>query len=174
MEHRNQQDCCQWRTKLKSSNIKEKAYKAILRPKLEYCSSIWDPRKGIESNGSYRLEMVQRRAARWVLSRYGPLASITDMLTDLGWTTLKHWRVVARLVLLFKIVNGLVAVDPRDNLKKPTRSSRHAKEHSFLSMSCNTESHRISFYPRTVNQWICGLPQSIFVKSQNDVKSLNH
>ena len=144
-------------------------YKAILRPKLEYWSSIWDPRKGIENNGSYRLEMVQKRAARWVLSRYDPLASVTDMLTDLGWITLEHRRVVARLVLLFKIVNGLVAMDPRDNLKKPTRSSRHTKEHSFLPVSCNTESYRMSFYPRTVNQWNC-LPQPIFIKSQNDVK----
>ena len=59
--------------RVKSSSIKEKANKAILRPKLEYCSSIWDPRKDIENNGSYRLEKVQRRAARWVLSRYDPL-----------------------------------------------------------------------------------------------------
>ena len=98
--------------RVKSSSIKEKAYKAILRPKLKYCSSIWDPRRGIENNGSYRLEMEQRRATPWVLSTYDPLASVTDILTDLGWTTLKHRRVVARLVLLFKIVNGLVAVDP--------------------------------------------------------------
>ena len=87
-----------------------------------------------------------------LLSRYDPLASVTDMSTDLGWTTLDHRTVVARLVVIFEIVNGLVAVDQRGNLKKLTRSLRNRKKHSFLPVSCNTESHRVSFYPRIVNQ----------------------
>ena len=55
--------------RVRSKAHKEKAYMALLRPKIEYCSTVWDPRDGIENNGRYKLEMVQRRAARWVLSR---------------------------------------------------------------------------------------------------------
>ena len=59
--------------------------------------------------------MVQRRAARWVLSRYHPQDSVTNMIDALGWDTLAQRRAVARVLLLYKIVNGLVATEPMDN-----------------------------------------------------------
>ena len=100
---------------------------ALLRPKLEYCSTVWDPRDGIENNGRYSLEKVQGRAARWVLSRYHPQNSVTNMIEALGWDTLEH-----SVLLLYRIVNGLVAVDPGDYLCKPARkSTRHVKTHTL-------------------------------------------
>ena len=40
------------------------AFLGFVRPQLEYGSTIWDPRPGVENNGAYRVKMVQRRAAR--------------------------------------------------------------------------------------------------------------
>jgi len=41
----------------------------FVRPQLEYGSTIWDPRPGVENKGAYKVEMVQQRAARWTLKR---------------------------------------------------------------------------------------------------------
>ena len=50
-----------------SRDIKTKVYKALVRPRLEYCSTVCDPHSKCATQ---RLEMVQRRAARYVLRRY--------------------------------------------------------------------------------------------------------
>ena len=64
--------------RISSSTLKDRAYKPLVRPKLEYCSTVWDP-KSVNSikegdKTTHRLadqlEMVQRRAARWVTGRY--------------------------------------------------------------------------------------------------------
>ena len=147
--------------RVKSCALKQQAYFSLVRPQLEYCSSIWDPRQGIENNGSYRLEMVQRRAARWTLCRYHPTASVSDMLQELGWRSLLQRRCDARLVLLYKIKNGLVACN-RDQLKDPIRRSRHTHDHTIRPITCKTKSHQLSFFPRTILQWN-NIPPDLFV-----------
>ena len=42
-----------------SSTFKAKAYKGLVRPLVEYCSSFWDPCPGIKNNGSYKIERIQ-------------------------------------------------------------------------------------------------------------------
>ena len=44
-------------------SVKSTAYKALIRPQLEYCSSVWDPYHQMDKA---TLERVQRRAARFV------------------------------------------------------------------------------------------------------------
>ena len=38
--------------KISNSSIKERAYKAFVRPTLEYASSVWDPKEYQQSGGS--------------------------------------------------------------------------------------------------------------------------
>ena len=87
--------------KAKSLELREIAYKAIVGPQLEYAAPVWDP--DIQED-IQRIEMVQRRAARWVLSDYSPYSSVSDMLGRLGWRTLEQRRADSRLVLFYKMV----------------------------------------------------------------------
>ena len=74
-----------------SCMVKDSAYKYLVRPKLEFCSTVWGP-KGVSSTKEGdktahrlvdQLEMVQRRAARWVTGIYHNTSSVTDMLHSL-------------------------------------------------------------------------------------------
>ena len=69
-----------------SPSVKATAYLTIVRPVLEYAASVWDP---YQQNDILSLEKVQRRAARWALSGYNRLSSVTDMLEILDWPSLE-------------------------------------------------------------------------------------
>ena len=82
--------------RVSSKTIKAAAYKAIVRPHLEFCSSVWDPPT---TNLIKPIEMVQR-SARWVCSssRIGPnTTGPTQMIQDLEWPLLSTRRQNARL-----------------------------------------------------------------------------
>ena len=68
-----------------------------------------------------QLEMVQRRAARWVTGRYHNISSVSDMLRSLDWQSLEQRRVDSRLSTLYKIRNHLVAIDEEPYLSLVTR-----------------------------------------------------
>ena len=118
----------------------------------------------MDNSGSYNLEMVQRRAARWALGRYQQPASVKEMLNELNWRTLEQRRVDVRLTMLYSITNNLFEVNPGDNLRSPTRRSGHVHDHSFIPISTSTTSHRLSCYPRTIVQWN-SLPPDVFTLS---------
>ena len=85
-----------WRhIKIHSESLKYSAYK--VRPQLEYCSTVWCP--FTDSNIS-KLEVVQRRAARWVKHGYGQTSSVTEMMQSLHWRSLDQRRIDNQLSLL--------------------------------------------------------------------------
>ena len=87
-------------------------YKAAIRPILEYASVVFDNCSKVDSE---RLEYVQRRAAN-VCTGAMKLTESVKVLSDLGWERLSSRRLRAKLILFYKIKNGLTAVDYLSNL----------------------------------------------------------
>ena len=65
-----------------------------------------------------KLEMVQRRSARYCTNRYHNTSSVTDMLQDLNWEMLESRRTKLQLVMIYKIMNDLVDI-PADTYLTP-------------------------------------------------------
>ena len=100
-----------------------------------------------------RLEMVQRRAARWTLSEYSPYASVTQMLQSLGWRSLEQRRSDSRLCLFYKIVYGLVAIDMPPYVVHPLRTPRNSHTLCFRQIQSTVDYYKYSFYPLSNVQW---------------------
>ena len=101
-----------------SPATKETAYKALVRPQMEYCSAVWDP---YEKGDTETLEKVQRRAARFVKGDYHQQSSVTQMIKDLGWQSLQERRAISRLSLMYKSVHGLSEVQLPNLMRKTPR-----------------------------------------------------
>ena len=123
--------------KISSSEIKERTYKALVRPHLEYASSVCDPNK--EKNKT-KTEKVQRRAPRFVLNRYRNTSSVNIMLDTLGWPSLEKRRQVARLSVLFKVHHGLVHCPSlKEKLVPPPDRRRRGHDRQFHLITSRTQ-----------------------------------
>ena len=126
-------------------NVKEAAYKGMVRPILEYGSSVWDPHTGklLEE-----LEKVQNRAARFVTRNYVyETGSMTDILEQLKWESLKKRRKDNRLILLYKGLKGKASI-PTDDLIPKTRRGRNQHSFAFQIPSTSNDVYKYSFSPR--------------------------
>ena len=119
------------------------AYKTLVRPLVEYSSSVWSP---YTKSNIASLEMVQLRAARWTLTEYSPYASVTQMLQSLGWRSLEQRRSDSRLCLFYKIIYGLVAIDMSPYVVHPLRTPSNSHTigfHQIQSTVDTTNTHSI-------------------------------
>ena len=100
-----------------------------------------------------KVEMVQRRAARYATNRYRNTSSVTDMLDNLEWETLESRRTKIQLVMFFKIINDPVDI-PSSNYLIPanskTRSNNSKKMQQYHTRS---DVFKYSFFPRTTRNW---------------------
>ena len=104
--------------------VKSYCYETYVRPTLEYAFTVWDPTTKHSIN---KLEMVQRRAARYVHRDWRRHSSPTEMMNQLKWHTLKHRRHTARLTMMYNIQHNLVDIH-----------------------SANSHSHRVHTVPQNI------------------------
>ena len=132
-----------------SPKVKEIAYNSLIRPHLEYASAAWSPhtKRNID-----KVEAVQRRAARFILSNYvyGSDSKLTSQIqSELHWIPLQHRRALYDLSLFFKIKHGLLNIKFPESVQT---SVRHP--HYYLHVKCiYSEAYLYHFYTRSVRLW---------------------
>ena len=83
---------------LRSGECLTTAYKGLVRPVLEYGSSVWTLTHGLQEE----LEKVQNRAARFVTGNYVfETGTMTGILGQLKWESLKKRRKDSRLYIIY-------------------------------------------------------------------------
>ena len=138
--------------RLSNEHTKTSAYRSMVRPLLEYCSTVWSP---YTKEDIKKIEMVQRRAARYVTNRYHNTSSVTSMLEHLEWETLEARRTKNQLVMFFKIIRGLVDI-PAERYLTPA-STRTRSKHSlkYRQIPTSSEYHKAAF---SLKLYVSGIP----------------
>ena len=130
--------------------VKEQIYQTLIRPQLEYASTVWSPWL---KQDIIELEKVQRRAARFVHNNYWPLASVAQMIFNLDWESLEARRQKARLSMLFKAINDFIEI-PMEHYKfSAITTTRSFHGLNLLLPSCRTDVYKNSFFPETISRW---------------------
>ena len=136
--------------RVSSEATKASAYYSMVRPLSEYCSTVWSPHT---KEYIQKIEMVQRRAARYVTNRYHNTSSVTSMLDHLEWEIVESRRTKNQLIMFFKIVHDLVDI-PADKYQTPA-STRTRSRHSlkYRQIPTSSDYYKRSFFPQTVRLW---------------------
>ena len=82
-------------------------YFTMVESNLEYCSAVWNPHN---KDQVHKVEMVQRRAARFTTDKYRNTSSVSSILDHRQWESLESRRSKIRLILFYKVVNDLVDI----------------------------------------------------------------
>ena len=116
----------------KHTGIHEAAYQTILSPHVEYASTVWSP---YIKQGTRKVELVQRRAITWTKNNYCPHASVTNMQENIGRRSLEQRRSDVRMIMLFKIIHGLIAIPlpPYTRHSPPPTHPRSDPKSYFIS-----------------------------------------
>jgi ribonucleases P/MRP protein subunit RPP40 len=141
--------------KFKSKDIVIRLYKALVRPKLEYCVQAWCPylKKDIAV-----LERVQKRATKMIMGLHN--LSYYDRLIECSLLPLEKRRLRGDLIQTFKFMKGFDRVDY--NKFFTLNSTNRTRGHSLkLGKSRSRLDIRRNFFSqRVVDSWN-RLPQNV-------------
>ena len=105
-----------------------------------------------------KLEAVQCRSARYVYNNYDYKQRVTPLLGSLNWQTLQCRRQQAKAAMMYRIVNGLVAI-PTDDLT-PIQNRTRGHGTRFLQPHTRIQAYKHSFFPSAITIWNT-LPQDL-------------
>ena len=129
-------------------------YFSFFRPIFEYGDVVWDNfSQGLKD----QLDKFQNEAAR-IVTGCTKLVAIRDLYQEYGWETLSERRRKHKLILFYKLFNGVspnylnifvphsVGESTSYNLRRPN---------NLRTITCRTTLYKNSFLPSAINDWNC-------------------
>ena len=133
---------------IKDTNTRRILYCALVRPKLEYASSVWSP---YTIKHRLLIKNIRRRAAKFILD-YPDV----DRLQKTNILPLSYRRVISDLILLFKSKHHIIKMDVNKFLctYNPGYESRNYDQNNFrLIIKHNQEYYINSYFFRSAKLW---------------------
>ena len=143
--------------------VKEAAYKGLLRPVLDYGSSVWDPPGVVLQE---ELESVQKRVARFVTGNYNyETGSMTGILGQLNGNPSRKGGKTIDLHCYIKVLK-VKPVYQQMTLSLKTRRCRNQHFMGFQTPIANTDVYKGNFFPQTIRDWNA-LPDSLISSAED-------
>ena len=125
--------------------VKQMAYATYIKPTVEYASPVWDPHT---KHNTDKIEMVQRRCARYVTGKFDHTSSVASLLNCLSWPTLEERRRQYRLDVMYRILYNQVDIHWQSFLTKTSSCTRGHSCRLFVPF-CKNHVYTSFFLSRT-------------------------
>ena len=137
-------------------SCKETAYKALVKPRLEYASTAWSP----QTSGKKKLlESVQKKAARFVTREYRREVESDDLVKNLNWDKLTTRRNTKDVVMFYKIKNNHVHLPFPPSVVPKSRLAYNDHTQAYATVWPRIDAYKHSFFVRAIPMWN-GLPST--------------
>jgi len=131
-------------------NIKILAYKALVRPVLEYAGEVWDPHTKSHAD---QIEAVQSKAIRFIKNLKGWNHSVTHEKKVCGLEPLAKRRQAKRIAMFHCILSNANTFPSLTNTLNAMNNSSHTMntrtKFSYNSLACSSPIYWRSFLIRT-------------------------
>lgn len=150
----------------------EQIYMSFVRPLLEYGCVIWD---NCSNTDKSKLDKIQNEAAR-IVTGCTKLVSLARLQLESNWETLGDRRKKQKLIMMYKMLNGLTPNYLSSLLPDDTSHSGYNLRNpaNVRSIQCRTNYYQLSYLPSAIHEWNLLPPHvqnsetlSIFVRKMN-------
>ena len=83
---------------------------------------------------------------------YNTTSSVTTMLNHLNWDTLQQRRLRSKAIMMYRIIKGLVAIEPPPFMHHLGPATR-GQQQKYIVPYSRTTVHKESFFPSTIRLW---------------------